>query len=77
MTERSASYAVTIHPDQLDALESQLERLPADDPVKVALGILLGLDLSVTLNVCGTCGAVVHDDLLHGTWHDQLDARTG
>jgi hypothetical protein len=21
-------------------------------------------------------GALVHDDLLHGTWHDQLDART-
>lgn len=77
MTGRTAGYAVTIHPDQLEDLEAQLERLPDDDPVRVALGILLGLDLSVTLDVCGTCGAVVHDDLLHGTWHDQLDARAG
>ncbi|OCB43672.1 hypothetical protein A5721_23900 [Mycobacterium vulneris] len=77
MTRRTAGYAVTIHPDQIEALEAQLERLPADNPVRVALGIVLGLDLLVDLPVCGTCGAVVHDDLLHGTWHDQLDARTG
>ena len=28
--------------------------------------------LGVTLDVCEVCGAVVHDDLLHGTWHDRM-----
>lgn len=30
--------------------------------------------LGVTFNVCELCGAIVHDDLLHGTWHDRMDA---
>jgi hypothetical protein len=35
------------------------------------------LDLSqlyVTFTVCDVCGALVHDDLLHGTWHDRSNA---
>lgn len=27
----------------------------------------------VELEVCDRCGAIVHDDLLHGTWHDQIE----
>lgn len=27
----------------------------------------------VTFNVCELCGAIVHDDLLHGTWHDRME----
>lgn len=31
--------------------------------------------LHVTFDVCDRCGALVHDDLLHGTWHDQIESR--
>lgn len=74
MTGRTAGYAAAIHPDQVAALEAQIARLSADNPVRVALGIVLGLDLIVDLPVCDVCGAVVHDDLLHGTWHDRAGA---
>lgn len=30
--------------------------------------------LYVTFTVCDLCGALVHDDLLHGTWHDRSNA---
>jgi len=36
------------------------------------------LDLSqlyVSFAVCNLCGALVHDDLLHGTWHDMQGVR--
>lgn len=29
--------------------------------------------LFVTFEVCDLCGAIVHDDLLHGFWHDMLN----
>lgn len=29
----------------------------------------------VTFNVCNRCGAIVHDDLLHSAWHDQIESR--
>lgn len=29
----------------------------------------------VTFEVCDRCGAIVHDDLLHGIWHDQIESQ--
>jgi len=68
---RTAGYLVEIHPDQAEKIAGQLDRLPDDNPVKISLGIILGVSQYVELQVCDTCGAVVHDDTQHSTWHDQ------
>lgn len=74
---RSAGYSTEIHPEQQQQLEEQLDRLADTDPVKVALGILLGLELLTDLEYCTRCGAIVHDKAAHGFWHDYLDSRAG
>lgn len=74
---RSAGYSTEIHPEQVERIEAQLAQLPDDNPVKVALGIMLGVDLLTDLNYCTRCGAIVHDDVAHGTWHDWLDSKGG
>lgn len=71
----TASYLAEIHPEQHEALEEVLARLGDHDPVKVSLGMLLGADFYVDFDVCTRCGAIVHDQLAHGTWHDWLDSR--
>ncbi|AMQ66976.1 MULTISPECIES: hypothetical protein [Mycolicibacterium] len=72
----TAGYMAEIHPTQARQIESQLARLDDGNPVKVALGIVLGLELHVTLDVCQRCGAVVHDKVDHGFWHDQVGSAT-
>jgi hypothetical protein len=44
-----------------------VELHPEADPLDLT-------QLLVTFMVCELCGAIVHDDLLHGTWHDRMDA---
>lgn len=67
---RTAGYAATIHPDQLEQIEAQIRQGAHRAGHRHRPRAVGGAQLPV----CTVCGAVVHDDLLHGTWHDRMDA---
>ena len=71
--QRTASYLVESHPDAATRSPSyplaghqRVTTPPVTTPAPLDLS-----QLYVTFTVCDVCGALVHDDLLHGTWHDR------
>jgi hypothetical protein len=69
----TAGYLAEIHPQQVEQIEEQLEQLNDSNPVKVSLGIVLGMSMYVDVAFCRECGAIVHDKDQHLRWHLQVE----